>query len=93
MLDLQAIEIIEEIASRSGRPVYRVMRMLGWCSPVLEGEVVKLASRRGHSKKEARAWYTERRERLLRERKMGQRVEAHIASRQRRVRISRLLSG
>lgn len=93
MVDLQAIDIIEEIAARARRPVYRVRRMLGWCSPALEGEVVRLAGRRGHNTTEVRAWYRGRRERHVRGLEMEQRVEAQIASRQRRAKVQRLLSG
>ena len=93
MLDLQAIEIIEEVAGAAERSVHSTKGMLRWYSPALERFVIAVAGRQGMDSNEVRAWYRKSHQGYLDNYKVRKKIESQIAKRQHKKRVRDLLSG
>lgn len=89
---LQALEIIEEIASLAGVTVHSASRKLKYRAPALEREVVQVGVRKGLDPMEIKAWYRKQHKEYLQEYKIKTKLEHHIAKKQHNKRIQNLLS-
>ena len=92
LMDLQALDIIEEIAFRSSRTVHSVRRLLRHYSPSLEGEVLIVARRNKLNTRKVQHWYRKQHKEYLENYKMKSAIEKKIAKRQHRAKIHNLLS-
>ena len=92
MLDLQAIDIIEEVARATGRSVHAVKSMFRWYSPALERFAIAVAERQGIDVSEVRAWYRKSHQGYLNKHTVRKKIESRIAKRQHKKRIIDLLS-